>query len=154
MALASAQSCSNVTQLYHLQQHRQQLPRRSQWPGKQQTLLGVPKLGIFLSGQASFMNSLLICCWLETILILPLPLPFLTTPSPFFLSVQHSYRCTLWSCRLTHITQDCFTLHTQPCPTSNTPKTVSFEPLEHFGQIHWGWIHVAAPAPLILGPQF
>lgn len=51
MALAPTQPCSNVTQLHHLQQLRQQLPRRSQWPGRQQALLGVPRLGIFLSGQ-------------------------------------------------------------------------------------------------------
>lgn len=39
-----------------------------------------------------FKDSLLIFCSLETILILSLPLPFFTTPSPFLLSVQHSYR--------------------------------------------------------------
>lgn len=51
MALASAQSCSKMTQLHHLQQLRKQLPRRSQWPKRQQALLGVPRLGILLSGQ-------------------------------------------------------------------------------------------------------
>nr|XP_005488511.1 uncharacterized protein LOC102065772 [Zonotrichia albicollis] len=101
MALASAQSCSKMTQLHHLQQLRKQLPRRSQWPKRQQALLGVPRLGILLSGQDRllglsfhFKDSLLICCWLENILILSLPLPFFTTPSLFLLSVQHSYRCT------------------------------------------------------------
>lgn len=82
-----------------------------------------------------FKDFLLICCWLKTIIILPLPLPFFTTPSLFLLSVQHSYQCTLWSCRLTHTTQHHFTLHTQPCPTSNTPKTISFEPLEQLRQL-------------------
>lgn len=117
--------------------------------------VGVPRLRIFLSGQArpgcwdfDFKDSLRICCWLETILILPLP--FFTTPSPLLLSVQHSYRCTPCSCRLTHITQD--TLHTQPRPTSHTPKTISFEPLKQFRQLHRGWIHLAATAPLLLGP--
>lgn len=51
MALALAQSCSNMTQLHHLEQLRRQLPRRSQWPGRQQALMGVPRLGILLSGQ-------------------------------------------------------------------------------------------------------
>lgn len=150
MALASAQSCSKMTQLHHLQQLRKQLPRRSQWPKRQQALLGVPRLGILLSGQDRLLG---LSFQGPSHLLLagdhPHPLPPLAlfhhtiTISPLCPALIQKHT---WSCRLTHITQDHFTLHTQPFPIPNTSKTIHFEPLEQFRQLHWGWIHLAAPA--------
>lgn len=61
-------------------------------------MLGVPRLGILLSGQDRLLE--LSFQGLSPHLLLagdhphPLPPLFFTTPSSFLLSVQHSYRCT------------------------------------------------------------
>lgn len=98
-------------------------------------MLGVPRLGILLSGQDRLLG--LSFQGLSPHLLLagdhPHPLPPLallhhtiTIPSLCPALIQmHT-----WSCRLTHVTQNHFTLHTQPWPIPNTFKTISFEPLE------------------------
>lgn len=47
---------------------------------------GSPKFGGTFVTPGHFKDSLLICCWLETIL----PFPFLTMPLLILLSIQHS----------------------------------------------------------------
>lgn len=163
MALASAQSCSKMTQLHHLQQLRKQLPRRSQWPKRQQALLGVPRLGILLSGQdrllgLSFQGPSHLLLAGDHPHPLP-PLPFFTTPSPFLLSVQHSYRSTpgpagsLTSHKtISHCTRSL-------SPSLTPPRQFTLSLWSNSGSSTgdgFTWLHqhcAAKQAPLLLGPS-
>lgn len=138
-ALAAPQPCSNVAELHHPRQLRQQLPGRSQGPGKHQALMEAPSLGVLLSGQDmlpghSFQG---LSPHLRLAGDYPPPPPCPSSPCHCYSSSPSSTRPDAHSgpacqaCGLTHVRQDQSTRTHGLVPPLTPPRRLAFSLLSN-----------------------